>query len=170
MVNIGILHYFLGLQVLPLYDGLFTSKSKYVMDILTHFKMENNNPCATPFQYGVKLSKTCQSPQVDAILYRQLVKNIIYLTHSRLDIYFVVCVVSHFMQDPREIHWKYVKIIGHFLKRTTHFGIKYCQSSDYLVGLIDSTRLTIMMIRIPPMAICFSSALDHWFGRARNIR
>jgi len=33
MTDIGTLHYFLGLQVLPLSDDFFISQSKYVMDL-----------------------------------------------------------------------------------------------------------------------------------------
>ena len=61
MTDLGTLHYFLGLQVLALCDGLFISQYKYVMYLLTHFKMDNCNPYATPFKYGVKLTKTCQT-------------------------------------------------------------------------------------------------------------
>jgi hypothetical protein len=49
MIDLGILHDFLGLQVFPLFDGLFLSQCKFVMDLLTHFKMVDCNPCATPF-------------------------------------------------------------------------------------------------------------------------
>ena len=80
MTNLGTLHYILGLQVLPLCDEFFISQSKYMMNFLTHFKLDDCNPCATHFQFGVKLTETCQTPQVDATLYRQLVENIIYLT------------------------------------------------------------------------------------------
>jgi hypothetical protein len=97
MTNLGILDYFLRLQVLSLCDGFFISQCKYVMNLLTHFKMVDCKPCATLFQYGVKLTKTCQTLVVDATLYRPLVDNLIYLTHSRLDISFVVSVVSWFM-------------------------------------------------------------------------
>ena len=68
MTKLGIQHYFLGLQLLPLSDGLFISQSKYVMDILTHFKMVDRKPCATPFQSRVKLRKNCLTPKVDATL------------------------------------------------------------------------------------------------------
>jgi hypothetical protein len=108
---LGTLHSFLGLQVLPLCDGFFVSQSKHVMDIFTHFKMDDCNPYATPFQYGVNLTKTCQTLAIDATLYRQLVYSIIYLTHSQPFISFVVSVVSQFMQDPIESHWKEFKRI-----------------------------------------------------------
>jgi hypothetical protein len=40
------------------------------------------------------------------------------------------------MQDPKEVHWKYVKLIFRYLKGTTHFGINYCRS---LHSLVDFT-------------------------------
>jgi hypothetical protein len=69
MTNLVLLHYFLGLQVLPLSDGLFLYQSKYVLDLLTRFKMADYKMHATPFKFGVKLIKDCQSPKVDPNLY-----------------------------------------------------------------------------------------------------
>jgi hypothetical protein len=62
MTNLGLLHYFFELQVLPLYDGFLFSQYKYVMDILTRFNMEYCKPCVTPFQYVIDLRKTCKTP------------------------------------------------------------------------------------------------------------
>jgi len=69
MTYLGILHYVLGLQILPLSDGLFISQSKYVMDLSTRFNMVDCNPRATLFEFGFKLHKTCPSPKVDATLH-----------------------------------------------------------------------------------------------------
>lgn len=88
--------------------------------------MDDCKSCANPFQSGVKLTKEYSSLKVDATLYRQLVRSLIYLTHSRLDISFAVDVVTRFMQDPRESHWKVAKRIVHYIQGTSHFGIKYC--------------------------------------------
>jgi hypothetical protein len=73
------------------------------MDLLTCFKLQDCNLYATPFQSRVKLSKTCQNPKFDATLYQKLVGSLTYLTHSSPNISFVVSMVYHFMQDPREI-------------------------------------------------------------------
>ena len=48
MTDLGILHYFLGLQVLPLPNGVFIFQSKYLLDLLKHCKMDDCKPCATP--------------------------------------------------------------------------------------------------------------------------
>jgi hypothetical protein len=58
MTYIGTLHYFGGFQLLPLCDGFFISQSKYVTDVLTHLKMVDCKPCATPFYSIVNLTKT----------------------------------------------------------------------------------------------------------------
>ena len=68
--------------------------------------MEDCKPYLSPFQSGVKLSLTCTSPKVDATLYRQLVGILLYLTHSRPNISFVVGIVSRYLQYPHESHWK----------------------------------------------------------------
>jgi hypothetical protein len=40
MKDLGTLHYFLGLQVLPLCEGLFIYQYKYVIDLLNSFNIE----------------------------------------------------------------------------------------------------------------------------------
>eukprot|EP00253_Pinus_taeda_P029099 PITA_29099 len=111
MTDLGNLHYFLGPQVLQSKEGISLSQSKYAYDLLRHFHMEDSKPAPSPFQFGAKLSVTCTSPKVDATLYRQLVGKILYLTHTRPDLSFVVGLIARFMQNPHESHWKEAEII-----------------------------------------------------------
>eukprot|EP00253_Pinus_taeda_P031290 PITA_31290 len=78
--------------------------------------MEDCKPAPSPFQSGVKLSVSCTSPEVDATLYRQLVGKLLYLTHTRPDLSFVVGLVDRFMQNPRESHWKAAKRILRYVQ------------------------------------------------------
>ena len=66
--------------------------------------MEDCKPAPSPFQSRVKLSNTCTSPEVDAILYRQLVGSLLYLTHSHPNLSFAIGHVSCYMKTPHEIH------------------------------------------------------------------
>jgi hypothetical protein len=101
--------------------------------------MEDCRSFSTPFQSSVKLTKECYFPNVDATMYRQLVGSIIYLTHSRPDIVFVVSFLSRFMQDPKESHLKVAKRIVRYIKGTYHLGIKYYSKHfKSLVGYTDS--------------------------------
>ena len=111
MTDLGHLHYFLGLHVLQSKEGISLSQSKYSCDLLHHFHMEECKPTPSPFQSGAKLSVNCTSHEFDATLYRQLVGKLLYLTHTRPDLSFVVGLVARFMQNPRECHWKAAKRI-----------------------------------------------------------
>jgi hypothetical protein len=104
MTDVGFLHYFIGLQVLQTNEGIFLSQSKYACDLLRRFHMDDCKPTPSPFQSGVNLSSTCTSPKVDATLYRQLVGSLLYLTHTHLDLSFVVGLVARYMKTPHEIH------------------------------------------------------------------
>ena len=139
MTDLGYLHYFLGLQVLQSKEGISLSQSKYACDLLRRFHMEDCKPAPSPFQSGVKLSLTCTSPEVDATLYRQLVGSLLYLTHSRPDISFVVGLVARYMQHPHESHWKAAKRIIRYIRGTVQFGIHYSTgATPLLVGFTDS--------------------------------
>ena len=84
------------------------SQSKHACDLLRRFHMEDCKPAPSPFQYGVKLSTTCTSLEVDATLYHQL---LLYLTRSHLYLSFVIGCVARYMQTPHESHSKETKII-----------------------------------------------------------
>lgn len=69
----------------------------------------------TPFLSGFKLEAQCSTPLIDVTLYHQLVGSLIYLTHTLLAISFAVGMVSRFMQEPHELHWKVAKHILHYI-------------------------------------------------------
>ena len=139
MTELEHLHYFLGLQVLQSKEGVSLSQSKYACDILRHFHMEDCKPAPSPFHFGVKISVTCTSPEVDATLYRQLVGKLLYRTHTRPDLSFAVGLVARFMQKPHEINWKEAKRILRYVQGTIQFGIHYIpEAAPLLVGFTDS--------------------------------
>ena len=68
-----------------------------------------------------------------------MIGSLLYLTASRLDILFSVCLCARFQSDPREPHLTTVKRIFRYLKGTTNLGLLYKKSSDYkLVGFCDA--------------------------------
>ena len=101
--------------------------------------MEDYKPAPSPFQFGVKPSVTCTTPEVDATLYRQLVGKLLYLTHTHPDLSFVVSLVARFMHQPHESHWKAAKRILRYIRGTVQFGIHYSAgASPLLIGFTDS--------------------------------
>ena len=139
MADLGLLHYFLGLQVTwPTY-GIGLSQPKYALYLLSRFHMMDCKSAPTPFFFGVKLLAKCSTPLVDATLYQKFVGNLLYLSHTRLDISYVVSLVSRFMQEPHELHWKAAKRILRYIKGTHTYGIQYSSNgNEDLVGYNDS--------------------------------
>jgi hypothetical protein len=125
MSDLGFFHYFLGLQVLKTNEGIFLSQSKYACDLIRRFHMDDCKPSPSPFQSRVKLVATCTSVEVDSTMYNQLVGSLLYLTHTRLELSFVVDLVDRYMKTPHEIHWKVVKIILRYVRGTVQFMIHY---------------------------------------------
>jgi len=67
-----------------------------------------------------------------------MIDSLLYLTASRPDILFSVCLCARFQSDPRESHLSIVKRIFRYLKGTTNLGLLYRKSLDYkLVGFYD---------------------------------
>ena len=100
MTNLGLLSQFLGLEIAQSQHGIKVHHSKYDLYFLNKFNMKYFNPSKTPFLSGVKLEEVDSSPMINNTLYRQLIGCLLYLTHTRLDIYYVVSVASRYMDQP----------------------------------------------------------------------
>ncbi|CAM8993461.1 unnamed protein product [Rhodiola kirilowii] len=76
------------------------------------------------------LTKDKSSPQVDSTLYRGMLGSLLYLTASRLDILFSVCLCARVQADPRETHVKAVKRILKYLKGADDLCLLYPRGGD----------------------------------------
>eukprot|EP00253_Pinus_taeda_P030510 PITA_30510 len=72
MKDLGLLHYFLGLEIWQHSDGLFVSQGKYAWEILEKFNMHGSNPVDTPLPGGWRKEDATSAEVVDATIYRQL--------------------------------------------------------------------------------------------------
>jgi len=50
MTDLGLMSYFLGIEVVQQKGGIFISQKKYASDILKKFKMEHSKPISTPIK------------------------------------------------------------------------------------------------------------------------
>ena len=140
MSAMGELNFFLGLQVDQKKDGLFIHQTKFVHDILERFKMETNSTFSTPIPENHKLGPDTESDQdVDPTLYRAIIGSLMYLTASRPDIMFAVCLCARYQATPKESHMKTVKRILRYLKRKPKLGLWYPADDDLnLLAYTDS--------------------------------
>jgi hypothetical protein len=138
MKDMGPLHFFLGLEISQDASSIELYQAKYARDLLERFHMTDCKSTLTPFVLGVKLENGRETPLADNTLYIKLVGILLYLTHSRPDLSYAVGLVSRFMQELDELHWKAAKCILRYIQGTITFGIHYATDSTLdLIGFID---------------------------------
>ncbi|XP_028052258.1 uncharacterized protein LOC114256776 [Camellia sinensis] len=129
MKDLGFLSYFLDLEISHDFSGYFLIQAKYTSDLLTRASLTDYKTAPTPID-----PQTCLTPLdghllSDAILYRQLVGSLVYLTVTRPDIAYDVYIVSQFMDAPRSPHYDAVVHILRYLKGTMFHGLHYSAHS-----------------------------------------
>ena len=119
MSMMGKLSFFLGLQIKQTKEGIFLCQSKYCKENLKKFEMENCKVATTPMSTNCNMSAGEAGTIVDQTKYRGFIGSLLYLTTSRRDIMFVVCLCARLQSSPRESHFKAAKRILKYLKGTT---------------------------------------------------
>ncbi|KAG6469653.1 hypothetical protein ZIOFF_070583 [Zingiber officinale] len=76
MTDLGLMKYFLGLQVKQSKGEIIISQEKYVANILKKFRMENAKAVATPMALNEKLQQDDGAEMFDSKIYRSLVARV----------------------------------------------------------------------------------------------
>lgn len=137
--DLGPLHHFLGVEVIPTKSGLFLSQHRHVQDLLTQFRMDGAKEVATPLNPSVTLSLHDGSASIDPTPYRKLVGSLQYLAFTRPNISFAVNKLSQFMHAPTDTHWQSLKRVLRYLKGTIYHGLYLTKNSSMdLTAFSDS--------------------------------
>jgi hypothetical protein len=171
MTDIGLMHYFLGLEVWQEPGHIFLGQGKYVCDILSRFQMGDSRPMTTPMITNWKKLHASESQLVDSTLYRQLIGSLMYLVNTRPDICFAVNTLSQFMVEPRRVHWVAAKHVLRYLCGTVDYGLDYHRGDGVrLVGYTDSDWAGCVSDRKSTSGCCFGlgSAVVSWFSRKQK--
>ena len=120
--DLGLLRYFLGIEIARSSKGIVLSQRKYVLDLLAETGMLGCRPVASPIDKNHRLCAESGDP-VDREAYQRLVGRLIYLCHTRPDISYAVSVVSRYMHDPRTGHMEAVYRILRYLKNSPGRGL-----------------------------------------------
>ncbi|GJR93171.1 putative ribonuclease H-like domain-containing protein [Tanacetum coccineum] len=131
MSSTGELTFFLGLQVKQSNAGIFLSQDKYVKDILNKFDFRTIKPASTPMEAHKSLGKYEEGEDVDVHLYRSMIGCLMYLTASRQDIMFAVCLCVRFQVTPKVSHLHAIKRIFRYLKHQPKLGLWYPKDSPF---------------------------------------
>ena len=115
------------------------SQTKYAKDLIKRFGMEDAKPIKTPMATNGHLDLNEGGKSVDLKLYRSMIGSLLYLTASRPDIMFSVCMCARFQATPKECHLMAVKRILRYLKHSSSIGLWFPKCAKFdLIEYSDS--------------------------------
>ncbi|GJT64941.1 retrovirus-related pol polyprotein from transposon TNT 1-94 [Tanacetum coccineum] len=93
------------------------------------YGMKTCDPMDTPMVEKSKLDEDPKGKAVDPTRYRRMIGTLMYLTSSRPDLVFAVCMYAQYQAKPTENHLHTVKQNFRYLKGTIHIGLWYSKDS-----------------------------------------
>ncbi|GJU04624.1 retrovirus-related pol polyprotein from transposon TNT 1-94 [Tanacetum coccineum] len=128
-------------------------------------------PMKTPMSSDTKLTKDEECESVDSTKYRSMIGSLLYLTASRPDIMFSVCLCARFQEAPKTSHLEAVKRIFRYIKGTTHLGLWYPKATSIeTVVYADSDHAGDYVDRKSTSGICtfVGCCLTSWFSKKQT--
>ena len=83
-------------------NGTFVSQGKYIKDMLKKFEMDESKAISTPMGTSGSLDSDDSGNMVDQKMYRSMIGSLLYVTASRSDVMFSVCMCARFQASPKE--------------------------------------------------------------------
>ncbi|GJZ18473.1 retrovirus-related pol polyprotein from transposon TNT 1-94 [Tanacetum coccineum] len=136
-----------GLQISESPRGIFINQSKYALESLKKYGMESSDPVDTPMVEKSKLDEDTQGKVVDLTHYHGMIGTLMYLTSSKPDLKFSVCMCARYQAKPTEKHLHAVKRIFKYLRAYAHTDHAGCQ---------DTRRSTSMRSQLTDYGLGFN--------------
>jgi hypothetical protein len=109
MSMMGEFQFFLVQQIKQSKEGTFVHQAKYTKDIMRKFKLEDSKAMMTPMSTTTAPDADEEGEHVDQKEYGSMIGSLLYLTATRPDIQFSVCLCARFQASPRTSHRQVVK-------------------------------------------------------------
>nr|GFC94127.1 uncharacterized mitochondrial protein AtMg00810-like [Tanacetum cinerariifolium] len=117
----------------------FINQSKYALKSLKKYGFESCDPVDTPMMDKYKLDKDKEGKVVDPSHYRGMIGTLLYLTTSRPDLEFAICMCARYQAWPTKKHLHAVKRIFRYLRGTVNQGLRYLKDSSVaLIAFADA--------------------------------
>nr|GEV41060.1 hypothetical protein [Tanacetum cinerariifolium] len=119
-----------GLKISQSPRGIFINQSKYALESLQKYGFESCDPVDTPIVEKYKLDEDKEGKAVDPSHYHGMIDTLLYLTASRPDLQFAICMCARYQARLTEKHVHVVKRIFRYLRGTVHRGLWYPKDSS----------------------------------------
>ncbi|GJY88304.1 retrovirus-related pol polyprotein from transposon TNT 1-94 [Tanacetum coccineum] len=104
MSMMGKMSFFLGLQISQSPRGIFINQFNYALEIIKKYGMLSSDLVDTPMVDKSKVDEDLEGKPVDPIHYRRMIGSLMYLTSSRPDLVFTVCMCAWNQAKPTKKH------------------------------------------------------------------
>ncbi|GJX68006.1 hypothetical protein Tco_0303733 [Tanacetum coccineum] len=115
-----------------------------------------------------KLTRDEDGEPIDDTKYHGMIGSLLYLTASRSDIMFSVCLCARFQETLKTSHLEAVKRIFRYIKGTTHLGLWYLKGTRIeTIVYADSDHVGDYVDRKSTSGICtfMGCCLASWFSK-----
>ncbi|XP_038998774.1 uncharacterized mitochondrial protein AtMg00810-like [Hibiscus syriacus] len=187
MKDLGELKYFLGFEILRSREEILLNQMKYALELIEEIGLGGAKPVCTPMEQNIKLTTAGYDSSLiknggkkidDEVLqgekeiYQRLIGRLIYLTHTRSDITFVVHHLSQFMQQPKRSHLEAALRVVKYIKKNPSQGILLSSAGQcQLSTFCDADWAACLMTRKLVTGFCVKlrNSLISWKSKKQNI-
>ncbi|GJU68709.1 hypothetical protein Tco_1254968 [Tanacetum coccineum] len=140
--------------------------------MLKKFELKDSKPTKTPISTEIKLTMDDEADSVDSSKYRGMIGSLLYLTASRPDIMFSVCLCARFQENPTTTHIEAVKRIFRYIRGTTHLGLWYPKGTRVkTIVYADSDHAGDYVDRKSTSGVCtfMGCCSTSWFAKKQTV-
>ncbi|KAJ0459040.1 putative RNA-directed DNA polymerase [Helianthus annuus] len=172
--DLGILKYFLGIEVLYGKHDLCLSQRKYCLELLSEYGYLGCKPVSTPIELSSLVNSKTESNTdsvVDTTNYQKLVGKLIYLSLTRPDISYAVQFLSQFMHSPTEGHLRIALRLLRYLKSSPGLGIVFKKGVDLLLTCYadsDWAKCLVSRKSVTGFCVFLGSNLVSWKSKKQS--
>ncbi|KAJ0578087.1 putative RNA-directed DNA polymerase [Helianthus annuus] len=173
--DLGILKYFLGIEVLYSDEAICLSQRKYCLELLNEFGYLGCKPVNTPIEQShVITSKTDKDNQFleNVNGFQKLIGKLIYLSLTRPDISYAVQFLSQFMHKPCQSHLDIALRLLRYLKQSPGKGVMFRKTDNFdISGYVDSDwgKCTVTRKSVTGFGIFLGDTLVSWKSKKQGI-
>ncbi|XP_071741115.1 uncharacterized mitochondrial protein AtMg00810-like [Rutidosis leptorrhynchoides] len=172
----GLLKYFLGIELLDQNGGLSMTQRKYTLEVIDEFGLLASKPAITPMESGVVFSSIDNHSDTNYPLsnisdYQKLIGKLIYIILTRPDIAYDVHCLSQHMHAPLNSHLNAAFRVLRYLKGSPGKGIFITKSDNFVLSAyVDSDYAKCISTRRSVTGFCvyLGNSLVSWKSKKQS--